>query len=227
MKKHSTLSYKRSNPNDSFIKTVSVLFILWMVYRTFFHLSPWIDEVLVKGVVFGLPVWFYCKSSLARAKRIGLDASLFLPGMLLGLAFGGLFGFTVILANVAKGMHLQSVNIFLSTPFLSTMFLSLFTSWWESLFFFGYVQNMLGEKFSSLGKFGTPLVILLTTVVYVLFHSPLRIVTLGFGASTFGILFMLFLFSAGQAIVYNRTKNMYALVLSYLLWGMVLLVYGV
>mgnify|MGYP001587708489 FL=1 len=64
-------------------------------------------------------------------------------------------------------------------------------------------------------------------VVFVMFHAPLRILLSGWNGVTFSQLAILGIFAIGQAILFLRTRSIFAVTLSHALWGMVLLVYGV
>lgn len=222
MKKHLTKSYKPSAHEYSFEITVLAVLCIWVAYRLFGVFPDWIDEIFVKGIVFGIPAWYFIRQ---RRKDVGLTYGKLFPGLFLGLAVGGLFGFSGVLASLSRGTQIQPFNLFLSPIFLNLFFLSLWTSWWESVFFFGFIQNAIQDRIkkSSISLF---IVTTLTALVFTVFHAPIQFVHAGVTVQSLRILLLLFVFALGQSLFYSRTKNIYALVLSYTFWGIVLALYA-
>lgn len=205
---------------DGFLQSISIIFIIWIVYRTFFSFPVWFDEVVAKAVVFGLPTIIYARRCTGNScVRIGLENERFWPGMFLGMFVGAIYGFVAVLRSMLRADQIQSVLLFASPIFWWTFFLAAMTAWWESVFFFGYVMNYLKDKLRTELS-----VVVITTAVFVLFHLPLRLL-IGDPGMMNAIL-LLTVFAIGQGILYLRTKSLYAVALSHTLWGMVLLLYG-
>lgn len=199
------------------------LLLLWIAYRSFVHQPIWFDEGIAKAVVFGLPVVWFASRSRFIASEIGLDAHKLIPGLYMGLAVGGLYGFVAILSQVTAGRQVVEAALFASPQFWWMAFLALLTSWWESLFFFGLpVQYLRGLA----AWFSEWMVGGFAVVLFLLFHAPLRFLIAGPSPALFVQLALLALFALGQYILYTRTKNMYCIVLSHLLWGLVIEVYA-
>ncbi len=196
--------------------------VLWVAYRTFFRFPEWVDEVFVKAVVFGTPAWLYARSFPRGHDVLGLSDKRFWRGMFIGLLIGGFYEFIAILTVMFRNVAFGPATI-LSSPFFWYIFgLALMTAWWESLFFFGYVLNACMEKY----KKSELVSILISTGIFLLFHAPLRVVSGGFTIAVIYQLALLGLFAVGQAILYLRTKSIYAITMSHALWGLVLLVYA-
>lgn len=221
MKKRSRKSTARSAPNRFFEKAVGAAFVIWLVYRLFTAFPDWFDEIVAKALVFGLPAWLFLRGKKDAA---GLGAEKFYPGLLIGLAVGGMFGFTGVLASVARGTQIQPFNLFLTAPFVNLLFVSFWTSWWESVFFFGFVQNAVSERLKKTG-YAFLITTLLTAGVFLIFHMPILFMQSGVTINSVRLMMLLFVFALGQSLFYSRMKNMYALVLSYTFWGMVLAIY--
>lgn len=199
------------------------LLILWVAYRAFVRQPIWFDEGVAKAIVFGIPVFWFASRSRFIANEMGLDGHKILPGLYLGLAVGGLYGFVGILSQVSGGRQVVEAMLFATPQFWWLAFLALLTSWWESLFFFGLpVQYLRGlaSWFSEwmIGGF--------TVVLFLLFHAPLRIVLAGPSPQFAVQMALLSMFAIGQYILYTRTKNMYCIILSHLLWGLVIEIYA-
>lgn len=200
------------------------LLILWVAYRAFVRDQPlWFDEGIAKAIVFGLPVFWFAARSKFIASEIGLNVGQMVPGLYMGVAIGGLYGFVGILSQVMGGRQVVEANLFASPTFWWYAAMALLTAWWESLFFFGLPVQYLRSIASWLSEW---LVGGFVVVLFLLFHSPLRLMLSG-GSSQFILqLAILGLFAMGQYLLYTRTKNMYSLVLSHALWGLVIQVYA-
>ena len=199
------------------------LLVLWVAYRALVHQSVWFDEGIAKAIVFGLPVFWFASRSRYVANEIGLDANKIVPGLYLGLAVGGLYGFVGILSQVSGGRQVVEAALFAEPKFWWLAFLALLTSWWESLFFFGMPVQYLKSLASWLSEW---MIGGFTVILFLLFHAPLRIIVSGASPQFFVQMFLLSLFAMGQYILYTRTKNMYCIVLSQLLWGLVIEIYA-
>jgi hypothetical protein len=200
------------------------LLIVWVAYRAFVREQPlWFDEGIAKAIVFGLPVFWFSARSRFIGNEMGLNLQQLVPGLYMGLAIGGLYGFVGILSQVMGGREVVEANLFASPTFWWYGAMALLTAWWESLFFFGLPVQYLRSIASWLSE---SLVGGFVVVLFLLFHSPLRLMLAG-GSSQFVLqLATLGIFAIGQYILYTRTKNMYALVLSHALWGLVIQVYA-
>ncbi|MCD8527317.1 hypothetical protein LRY65_03855 [Candidatus Woesebacteria bacterium] len=176
-----------------------------------------------KSIVFGLPVFWFAARSKFVAREIGLDLNRLVPGMYMGLAIGGLYGFAAILSEVLGGTEVAGAAFYLTSDFWWLAFLALLTAWWESLFFFGLPIQFIRSVASWVSE---SVIMTFVVVFFLLFHSPLRIIVTGASPQFLVQMGVLTLFVIGQYLVYTRTKNMYAIVLSHLFWGLVIQVYS-
>jgi len=209
----------------SFFFFMMTLLLVWIGYRAFFQDLPvWFDEGVAKALIFGVPVVWFASQSRFIANNLGLNQEQLLPGLFLGIAVGGMYGFAGLLIQVAAGQHVIEGSLFASSGFWWMAFLALLTAWWESLFFFGlpiqYVRSIAPW-------FSDSLLAVFVIGLFLLFHAPLRLIVAGFEPQFIIQMGLLTLFVIGQFIFYLRTKNMYALVLSHLLWGLVIELYAV
>ncbi len=198
------------------ILVASFLGLLW--YRLTFHAPVWVDEMIAKAAIFGFPVILFLRTHHLSSSKIGFSKATFWSGAYRGLAIGGLFGFT---AMIASRLHHSSVlipNLFSSPLFWWTFFLAMVTAWWESLFFYGLVQTVLTKLFNNEVK-----TLIFTTLIFVVFHAPRLLLMQGVGSIP--SLCLLGLFALGQAIVFARTKSLTTIMVSHAFWGMALLVY--
>ncbi len=199
------------------------LLVIWVAYRAMVAMPVWFDEGVAKALVFGLPVFWFAARSKFVANELGLDPRRMLPGLYLGLAVGGLYGFMGILTEVVGGRQVVAGNLFGTDQFWWLAFLALLTAWWESLFFYGLPVQYIR---SVAPWFSETLTASFTVCLFLLFHAPLRLLVAGYSPFFLVQMGVLLLFAIGQYILYVRTKNMYAVVLSHLLWGLVIEIYS-
>jgi hypothetical protein len=212
----------RKNRHFAFIPVLIFVLIMWFVYRSLFNFPIIFDEVIGKAVFFGLPVWLYVL--LSGSHEI---CDIFSPkktkrGLYLGLAVGGVMGFlTVLISLLNKGVGIQPMHIFSASYFWWEFTLALITSFWETLFFFGFVMTSI---LALLRKKTLLFKVLLTALIFLVFHLP-NILLRSTGIDIFYQAILLFLFAIGQGFLFATEKNGYALVLTQVFWGMVLLVH--
>lgn len=196
--------------------------MIWVAYRSFVRMPVWFDEGIAKAIVFGLPVLFVAARSRYITQNIGLDPSKLLTGLNLGTAVGGLYGFAAVLSQLAVGRQVVGGAFFLTDTFVYWAGLALLTAWWESLFFFGFPVQYLKSVAGWLSDWWIGAFV---TVFFLLFHAPLRLAMTGSSPDFIAQMLVLSLFVIGQFVLYTRTRNLYAVVLSHFFWGLVLQVY--
>lgn len=208
----------------AFLPLVSLVLILWIVYRSIFKFSVLFDETIGKALFFGIPVWAYLNISNTKEILDSFSFEKLRRGLLLGLAVGGVFGFSITIINFMKrGGNVIPSPYYMSDRFWLEFFLSIFTAFWETLFFYSFIMIVIKKKFSKIPLF---LQILLTAFIFLVFHIPNTIIratdpnTISFQAM------LLFLFALGQAYLFATEKNSFALILSHSIWGMALLIHG-
>lgn len=205
-----------------FYPLVALTFLLWALYRRLFVFPVWFDEVLGKAVFFGLPVWLYINVTNNRSILNSFAKDKLKPGLLLGVAVGGIYGFvSSIMSLLMKGGQVQSALLFSSNLFWWEFFLATMTAFWETLFFYSFVMIALKQKYP---RWSLLKQVLMTAVIFLLFHLPNAFLRFG-GTMVFFQIGLLFAFAIGQAFLFSRRENFYALVLSHAIWGMVLLVH--
>lgn len=223
---HAKTRYQPSREIKRHIAFVPLLFLVgmvWLVYRRLFAFPVWFDETIGKAIFFGLPVLLYISLTRSRSIQDTFAPHKIEPGLLLGIAVGGIFGFAGTLATlVQRHAVVQAAPMFMADGFWWEFFLALMTGFWESLFFFCWVQTVVTEKFhkwSVAQQIGT------TVVIFLAFHLPNLILRFPLSALP-ATVFLLAVFGIGQALFFYRTRNLYALTLSQAIWGMVLLIHS-
>lgn len=217
-------NHLRREDKTLFFFVLSLTFILWLIFRLVLPPFPvWFDETVGKALFFGLPVWLYLTATQDRLVWKTFAWDKFESGFLLGVAFGGIYGFvTSIIFLLMQGGQVQPVQLFASPQFWNEFMLALFTGFWETLLFFSLTQTMI-EKFFP--KWSVTQQVLLVTAIFVAFHLPNMVLRADALAVAWQVV-LLTSFAAGQSLIFSQTKNSYALILSQAFWGMVLLTHS-
>ena len=222
----SPLKTKASSPTQQSTIFMVLLFlslILWFLYRGIFNFSVVFDETIGKAIFFGLPIWIYISTTGDKKISESMVANKMAPGLLRGLAYGGLFGFVaILLASLTQGSSLVAAPLFMADDFWWKFFLALLTAFWESLFFYSFIQTTIREQFKqSLSNWQQ---VLIVSLIFLLFHMSNIVLRFSDTAITMQVI-LLYLFGLGQAIIFAKEKNVYTLILTHTLWGMVLLIH--
>lgn len=215
-------SQSSGNSHFAFWPVLIFSFVLWLIYRSIFNFPVWFDETLGKAIFFGLPVWCYVVIGGAKSIITTYDFSKIKRGLLVGLAFGGIFGFVAsIMALLQKGGVVINAELYMSDYFWWEFLMAMFTSFWETLFFFSFVMVVVMEKYKNWPVTNQ---VLLVALIFLVFHLPNSILRFSGAEIVYQAMLML-LFGIGQGFLFSKEKNAYALIISQALWGMVLLVH--
>lgn len=207
----------------AFFPLVVLVFLVWVIYRSLFREFPvWFDEIIGKAIFFGLPVWLYVTITRARSITDTLAPERLNAGLLVGLAVGGIFGFAATLTTLlTRHVVLQAAPVFASDGFWWQFLLALMTGFWETLFFYSWMMVVVQEKMK---KWSLVNQVLLVSVLFLAFHLPNMFLRFPLYMIP-GQIILLFFFAVGQAFLFARSRNLYALTLSHAIWGMVLVVH--
>lgn len=221
--KSSRKSTPKSHALIVFYPILVLTLLLWMIYRTVFHFPVWFDEIFGKALFFGFPVWLYITVSGFKVIADSFAPYKLQRGLLLGIAAGGIFGFTASLITLAQtGGEINQVWLLSSNRFWQEFALALFTAFWETLLFFSFVMTVIQEKYP---RWSAVKQVLLTAGIFIIFYVP-NIFMRFDPVTAVGQLVILFLFAVGQGYLFYSKHNAYALVLSHAIWGMVLLTHS-
>lgn len=221
-KKRTYKSSRKSVRHLAFFPIIFLVFLFWILYRNLFVFPVWFDETIGKAIFFALPVWAYVLITNARMIPESFAFSKMKRGLMLGIAVGGIFGFIASLLGIIQhGGRVQPALLFTTDVFWWEFFLAILTSFWETLFFYSFVMLVINQKFVHWSLLKR---VLLTSFIFTIFHLSNTILRFD-GAAILYQIFLLSLFSIGQALLFESENNAYSLVLSQTLWGMVLLVH--
>ncbi len=206
-----------------FFPLLTMVLVLWFLYRSLFQFPVWFDETVGKALFFGLPVWVYVTVTGYEKITDTFAEYKLQEGLMLGIAIGGIYGFVMSILSLAQsGATVQAVMLFESAEFWREFSLAMLTSFWETLLFFSFVMTILMEKYK---KWSMAKTVICTAVIFMIFHIPNTLLRFS-GVQVLSQVFILTLFAIGQALLFYGRRNAFALVLSQAIWGMVLLVHA-
>jgi len=209
---------------EFFLVQIGFLLLMWTIYRSIFSFDVWFDETFGKAVFYGLPIWVYLSVNKLKAISDSLAIEKLKKGLMFGLAIGGIFGFTGTIAAmiIKKGDVAPASTVFLNTQFWWQFFLAMMTAFWETIFFYSFIMNVLIKKCKKLSVLS---VTMFAAVIFLIFHLPNIILrSPNLSSVTFQI-YLMFLFGFGQALLFQATRNAYSLIISHAIWGMVMFIH--
>jgi len=206
----------------AFVPLLVFCFLIWLIYRMLFRFPVWFDETVGKALFFALPVWLYISMTGDKSIVDTLRPSKLRPGLLLGLAVGGAYGFALSLLSIVRtGSQVMFVPLFSSPDFWGEFLLALATGFWETLFFYSWIMVVMQQKMTNWPLFKQLVVV---AGIFLVFHIPNIALRTGW-LSVLSIGPLLFIFALGQALLFVRNRNAYALIISQAVWGMALLIH--
>ncbi len=191
------------------------LLIVWGFYRFLFKLPDEIEELVVKPILWILPVLYLVKKEKETLSSIGITIKNLFPAVYYALGLGAFFVIEAIIVNFLKygGQFNLGANIG-ELPLLPALGLSFATAISEEIAFRGYI-------FTRVWSFVKNELVanIMTSLFWALIHVPVTIFVwkLDFAASV-TYLFLTTLFGVGSAFVYSRTKNIVSPILLHVLW---------
>lgn len=194
------------------------LFILfgWGLYRYFFRLPLWADELIFKPLIWLTPTVFLVKVvEKELLTTLGLSKKKFLKNCIIGILFGLLLSVEVILTKKFKyGSVVFNPEGLANPTIVLAVALSLATGFVEELTFRGYIMTRLQRAMKS-----ELLAIVLSTFLFVIVHLPNIIFVLKYSpydSFTYGL--VIFVAGAADAFIFARTGTLVAPTLSHTIW---------
>ena len=191
------------------------LLIVWGFYRFLFKLPDEIEELIIKPILWLLPVFYLVKSERQNLESLGITFKNLFPAVYYALGLGAFFVLEAVIVNFLKygGQFNLGANIG-NLPLLPALGLSFATAVSEEITFRGYIFTRVwafvkNELWANI----------LTSVFWALIHVPVTIFVWKLDMSAALIyLFLTTLFGVGSAFVFARTKNIVSPILLHVLW---------
>ncbi|HCR35898.1 hypothetical protein A2130_02485 [Candidatus Woesebacteria bacterium GWC2_33_12] len=191
------------------------LLIVWGFYRFLFQLPETIEELIIKPLVWLLPVFYLLRKEREGIASLGITFKNLFPAVYYSLGLGAFFVIEALVINFVKydGKFDLRANIG-TLPLLTSLGLSFATAISEELAFRGYVFTRIW-KFLGKELYAN----LVTSLFWALIHVPITFFVWKLDLPAALIyLFLTTLFGMGSAFVYARTKNILSPILLHVLW---------
>lgn len=190
------------------------LFIVWGFYRFLFVLPEKVEEIIIKPLVWLLPVLYLVKKEGLGLSSLGITTKNLFPSLYYALALGIFFALEALLINYLKyGEFNFSANIG-EGYFMVALGLSFITATTEEITFRGYLFNRVNFALNN-----EWLANISTSVFWGLVHVPITIFVWNMNISqSFTFLFLVTIFGIGSAFIFARTKNIASSILLHVLW---------
>lgn len=190
------------------------LLVVWGFYRLLFQAPAPIEELIVKPLVWLLPLYFLVRKEKAKLSSLGITFHNFLKVAYWVLALGIVFTFFAIVVNYFKYNSPNFAGNITANATWMALGLSIITAISEEVAFRGYLLTRLLENVKS--KLNANLII---SVGWALIHLPIAIFDWRLAPMELAVYSLIvFMFSVGATFVFLRTRNIIAPILLHVLW---------
>ena len=189
--------------------------VVWGIYRFLFLLPVWVEELLIKPVVFLGPVAWVLRREKKWWQTIGWGGDVFkaaYQGIFLGLMYG-LLGLWV---NYVKYGRLQLSSYGMGGgEFLVFLGLALATAVSEEVLFRGYLLKRLAEGLGDEEK-----AVVVSGALFSLIHLPIAVFVWEYGLWEVLVqLFLTLVVGWGNGFLMLKAGNVVASIFSHAFWG--------
>lgn len=201
------------------IKHVTLIFayllIVWGFYRYLFKLPDEIEEVIIKPILWLIPIFYIVGKEKLHISSLGLTSKNFFKAIYTALALGFAFAIEGFLINFVKygGKLNFSANLG-SYAFLTSLGLSFATAISEEITFRGYLFNRVW--YISKNEWTANIIV---SLFWGVIHIPLAVFGWNLNlAGTIGYVILTIIFGIGSAFLFARTKSVYSSILLHVFW---------
>jgi hypothetical protein len=190
------------------------LLVVWGFYRLLFQAPVPLEELVVKPVIWLVPLYFLIKKEKANLASIGIVFNNFFKVVYFVLSLGFVFSFFALLINYLKYNGFAFAANIGEVTFWGAVGLSFITAVSEEVAFRGYLLTRLINTVKS--EINANLII---SVGWALIHLPVAVLDWKLEPSFLLVyIIVIFLFSIGTTFVFLRTRNIAAPILLHVLW---------
>ena len=203
------------------------IFIVWAFYRAYFQFPETVDELIVKPLIFVVPiiflVWIWENKPL---KNLGLAVKLkdFMTDIYIGVVLGILLAVEGLIANYIKYFRFSFSpiqSLFLAGGLGRFLLLNLATSFSEELLARGYLYNRLYKL--SKEQMASAIV---SSVLFTLIHLPIMFTRLHLTGNAL-IFYPLSIFTMGivNSYLFTMRRSLVLPILIHTFWNMTVSLY--
>lgn len=190
------------------------ILLVWGLYRYIFKLPDNIEELIIKPILWLVPVFILVRKEGLGLSSLGFTLKNLFPSIYLSLGIGVLFVGEALLINYLKyGQFDFSANVG-ALPLGTALFLSFATAFTEEVTFRGYIFNRV---WASTGN--EWLANVSVSLVWALVHLPVTFFVWKLSLTgSLLYLFLTMLFGMGSAFVFARTRNIISSIILHVMW---------
>lgn len=204
-----------------------IIFLAWAFYRAYFFYPEWVDELIVKPIVFVLPVLYaVLRVEKKGLKSLGLKLAplSFFVDLYVGFILGVIFAIEGLVVNFVKYSKFSFVPILAVSQiggWGSFFLLNLATSIWEEILGRGYLYQRLYK--SGNDQLGSALS---ASFLFLLLHIPIMFTRLDLmGISLIIYPLSIFLLGVANSYILSLRRSLVLPVLIHLFWNMTVALY--
>lgn len=203
-----------------------VVFLAWAFYRANVILPEWVDEFIVKPLIFIAPVLFVTSREGKDLRSIGLGLSLknLIFDIYIGVSLGVLFAIEGLFANYIKYGRfsfspLQTVS--LSGGIYMFLIINLITSVSEEILGRGYMYNRLYQATNNQARSA-----IVSSFLFLLLHVPIMFTRLHLtGSSLIFYPVSIMVMGIANSYLFTLRKTLVLPVLVHTFWNMTMALY--
>jgi len=191
----------------------SYLLVVWGFYRLIFEFPEWVEEIVLKPLIWLVPMVFLIVKEKSTLSEIGVNFRNLSKTMYFVLALGVLFVLEAMGLNYLKHGGLNFAGE-IGGAFWYVFGISLVTAIVEELVYRGYIFSRVWDAMSN--EWVSNLV---TSVGWTILHFPVAL--FGWELRSFAFVItmgLVFIFSMGSGFIFARTRNVFGSILLHLLW---------
>ncbi len=203
------------------IKQTGVIYVailvLWSLYRYLFKLPLYLEETLIKGLVFASPIFLFpIKGVKSKLVSLGITTKTFFRSVYFGIMAGMILGFAGQIGNIIRHGQITFNSYGLSPANIGYFLIfSLITAFWEQLLFAGYflakIKPVIKDEVSQTLIIGSAFALIhLPALLFVQHLDPAQLL-LSF--------FLLLSLGVSCVILRLRFNNLIAPIMVHALWG--------
>jgi len=198
--------------------------LIWALYRYFFRFSEFVDEFVVKPLVFAVPVlWYVLKKERKPLDSLGLSGNNLFTSIYIGLGFGFVFALEGLAANAIKygKITIVPVEAFQQYGLGMLLLLSFATAFSEEVLSRGFVFTRLIQ-----GKKGVLYAAGISTLMFVVLHVPILVLSLKLKGAALIMFFVTdFVLGFANSLLLYNTGSLVAPILVHVFWNMTVALY--
>lgn len=202
----------------SLIKNVTVystyLILVWAFYRFLFQFPNEVEELVIKPILWLLPLFFLVKKEGFGLSSIGFTFKNLFPSIYLSLGLGAIFVLEGLITNYLKYNGFNFGANVGNLPLMTTLGLSFATAFSEETAFRGYIfSRLLAATKNEISAN------VITTLLWTGIHVPIAFFIWKLSLSA-GLTYLALtaIFGMGSSFIYSRTKNVWGSIFLHVLW---------